>query len=228
MKILIVEDQLPLLRQISKLMEAEGYVCETSNTFQSARDKIGVHNYDLLVVDVNLPGGSGLELIRYVKKEQPKTAVIVISARDSLANKVEGLDLGADDYITKPFEMAELLARVKSVLRRYFFKGESNIQFGDIVLDPDKQIVTAAGVILDLTRTEYKILLFFFSNPGRVLTREGMAEHVWGDHMDLADSFDFIYSHIKNLRKKIRDVGVPDPIKVVYGVGYKLVTSGET
>lgn len=228
MKILVVEDQLPLLRQISRLMEAEGYVCETSGTFQAARDKIGVHNYDLLIVDVNLPGGSGLELIRYIKKEQPKTAVIVISARDSLANKVEGLDLGADDYITKPFEMAELLARVKSVLRRYFFKGEAHIQFGEIILDPDKQLVTAAGNLLDLTRTEYKILLFFFSNPGRVLTREGMAEHVWGDHMDLADSFDFIYSHIKNLRKKIRDVGVADPIKVVYGVGYKLQSSEDS
>ena len=227
MKIFVIEDQIPLLRQISRLMEAEGYVCETSHTYQAARDKLGVHTYDLLIVDVNLPGGSGLELIRYIKKEQPKTAVIVISARDSLANKIEGLELGADDYITKPFEMAELLARVKSVLRRYFFKGESNIRFGQIVLDPDKQTVTAAGTLLDLTRTEYKILLFFFSNPGRVLTREGMAEHVWGYHMDLADSFDFIYSHIKNLRKKIRDTGVSDPIKVVYGVGYKLMDMGD-
>jgi DNA-binding response OmpR family regulator len=123
--------------------------------------------------------------------------------------------------------MAELLARVKSVLRRYYFKGDSTIRYGDIELDPDKQTVTAGGRLLDLTRTEYKILLFFFSNAGRVLTREGMAEHVWGDHMDLADSFDFIYSHIKNLRKKIRDAGAADPIKVVYGVGYKLQNEAE-
>jgi DNA-binding response OmpR family regulator len=227
MKILVVEDQLPLLRQIAKLMENEGYVCETASEFKSAWEKIGVHSYDLLVVDVNLPGGSGLELIRHIKSEHRKMAVIVISARDSLAHKIEGLDLGADDYITKPFEMAELLARVKSVLRRYYFKGDSTIRYGEIELDPDKQTVTAGGRLLDLTRTEYKILLFFFSNAGRVLTREGMAEHVWGDHMDLADSFDFIYSHIKNLRKKIRDAGAADPIKVVYGVGYKLQNQAE-
>ena len=222
MKILVVEDQIPLLTQIEKLISKEGYVCETASDFKIAWEKVWSFSYDLLVVDINLPGGSGLEIIRKVKNEHPKTAIIVISARDSIANKIEGLEIGADDYITKPFEMAELLARIKSVLRRYFFQGDSTITYGDITLDTNNQSVVVNGTQLDLTKSEYKILLFFFSNEGRVLTREGMAEHVWGDHMDLADSFDFIYSHIKNLRKKIRDAGGVDPIKVVYGVGYKL------
>ena len=222
MKILVIEDQLPLLQQIEKLICNEGYVCEIASDFKSAWEKVWSYKYDLLVVDINLPGGSGLEIIHKVKNEHPKTAIIVISARDSTANKIEGLEIGADDYITKPFEMSELLARIKSVLRRYFFQGDSSITFGDITLDPNNQTVQVYGKFLDLTKTEYKILLFFFSNVGRVLTRDGMAEHVWGDHMDLADSYDFIYSHIKNLRKKIRDAGGVDPIKVVYGVGYKL------
>lgn len=224
MKILVVEDQLPLLEQISNLLQHEGYVCERADRFISAQDRIISHEYDLVIVDLNLPGGSGLELVRMVKSDYPQTGIIIISARDALVQKIEGLDLGADDYITKPFALPELLARVKSVFRRSSFRGEKIIQYGDIRLDPDRQEVSVRNEPIELTRTEYKMLLFFLSNPGRVLSRDNMAEHVWGDHMDLADSYDFIYSHIKNLRKKIRGAGGTDPIKVVYGVGYRLKT----
>jgi DNA-binding response OmpR family regulator len=176
----------------------------------------------LVIVDINLPDGSGLDVIQILKNTKRSTPVIVISARDSTQSKIEGLELGADDYLTKPFDISELLARVKSVIRRSYFSGKAEITFGDITIETDVQKVRAGETYLELTKTEFNILMYFFSNPGRVLTREGMAEHIWGDHMDLADSFDFIYSHIKNIRKKLKSTGAEDPIKVVYGVGYKL------
>jgi len=222
-KILLIEDHTPLRQQLENLLAQQGYVCETAANYPQAAAKSEVYVYDLLLVDINLPGGgSGLDIIRRVKKEHPHTAIIVISARDATNHKIEGLELGADDYITKPFDVSELLARVKSVLRRYAFDGRAEVTYGNITIDTQRQVVLVDDAEVDLTKTEYKLLLFFFSNAGRVLTREGMAEHVWGDHMDLADSFDFIYSHMKNLRKKLKHAGAMDLIKVVYGVGYKL------
>jgi DNA-binding response OmpR family regulator len=152
----------------------------------------------------------------------------VVSARDALDNKIEGLELGADDYVTKPFDMAELVARVKALVRRRNFGGQSVVTQGDFSIDTQSREVTAAGRKIDLTRSEYDILLFLFSNAGRVISRESLAEHIWGDHMDLADSFDFIYSHIKNLRKKITTAGATDPIRAVYGIGYKYEISRES
>lgn len=223
MKILLIEDHTALRQQLETLLAGQGYVCETASNYPQAAAKSGVYTYDLLLVDINLPGGgSGLDIIRQVKKEHPHTAVIVISARDATSHKIEGLELGADDYITKPFDVSELLARVKSVLRRYAFDGRETVTYGNITIDTARQLVQVDAAEVELTKTEYKLLLFFFSNAGRVLTREGMAEHVWGDHMDLADSYDFIYSHMKNLRKKLKIAGALDLIKVVYGVGYRL------
>lgn len=221
MKLLIVEDNLKLLDAITEILIAEKFLCETSANYPDAHEKIFMYQYDILVVDINLPGGSGLNLIREIKVQNPATGIIVISARNSLDNKLEGFDLGADDYITKPFDMAELVARIKSLLRRRNFAGTDTINFGNISIDTTKREVTANSHKIDLTKSEFDILLFFFSNPERVLTRESIAEHIWGDNMDLADSFDFIYSHIKNLRKKITTTGCDDPIKAVYGVGYK-------
>jgi DNA-binding response OmpR family regulator len=222
MKILLIEDHEPLRRQVSQILTGQGYVCEEAGTFSEALEKVALYEYDLLIVDINLPGGSGLGIIREVKKSAPQSAVMVVSARDSVTQRIEGLELGADDYISKPFDLAELLARVKSLIRRYRFDGKQQLVIGSVVIDTYHQQVSIHNEPLELTRTEYKLLLFFASNIGRVLTREGMAEHVWGDHMDVADSFDFIYSHIKNLRKKLRQAGGGDPIKVVYGVGYKM------
>ncbi len=228
MKFLIVEDNAKLLEAIPETLESEKYLCETSLNFQDAHEKIFLYNYDILIVDINLPDGSGLELIKEIKKQNSSTGIIVISARNSLDNKIEGLDLGADDYITKPFDMAELVARVKALLRRRNFSGNSNVTFNGITIDTTSREVFADQQKIELTKSEYDILLFFFSNPGRTLTKEGIAEHIWGDNMDLADSFDFIYSHIKNLRKKITVTGNSDPIKAVYGIGYKLAAEQET
>ncbi|GJM31836.1 MAG: DNA-binding response regulator [Saprospiraceae bacterium] len=222
MKILIVEDNLKLLESITEVLDAEGFRCETSANFRIADEKVFLYDYDILIVDINLPDGSGLDLIKEIKIHHPNTGIIVISARNSLDNKLEGLELGADDYITKPFDMAELVARVKALLRRRNFSGNNIVTFGDISLNTNTREVMAGNQQIDLTKSEFAILLFFFSNPKRVLTRESIAEHIWGDNMDLADSFDFIYSHIKNLRKKITAAGVEDPLKAVYGIGYKL------
>lgn len=222
MKLLIVEDNLKLLDAITETLVSGGFFCETSTNYPEAHEKIFLYNYDILIVDINLPGGSGLDLIREIKTCDPSTGIIVISARNSLDNKLEGLDLGADDYITKPFDMAELVARIKALIRRRSFAGNPIVSFGELSIDTNKREVIANNLKVDLTKSEFEILLFFFSNPGRVLTRESIAEHIWGDNMDLADSYDFIYSHIKNLRKKITSAGCPDRIRAVYGIGYKL------
>ncbi len=222
MKILIVEDNLNLLEAIRETLVSERYVCETAEKYTTASEKIYMYTYDVMVVDINLPDGSGLKLIREIKKINPETGIIIISARDSLDNKIEGLELGADDYLTKPFDMAELVVRVKALLRRRNFSGKSTVSFGDITIDTGRREVTAGTKKVNLTKSEYNILLFFISNPNRVLTKESIAEHIWGDNMDLADSFDFIYSHIRNLRKKITSAGCEDPIRVVYGIGYRL------
>ncbi len=224
MKILIIEDNLTLLDSISSSLNGEKFLCETAADFNTAHEKIFLHEYDAVIVDINLPGGSGLEIIRELKKINSKTGVIVISARDSTDNKAKGLELGADDYITKPFDMVELIARIKALMRRRIFAGNSNISYGDITIKTDSREVFVKNEKIELTKSEYDILLFFFSNPQRVITKESIAEHIWGDNMDLADSFDFIYSHIKNLRKKITAQHTPDPIKAVYGIGYKLDT----
>jgi DNA-binding response OmpR family regulator len=221
MKLLVVEDNIKLLETIAEVLLAAKYVCEKAADFNSASEKISLYNYDIVVVDINLPDGSGLDLIKAIKKQKAETGIIVISARNSLDNKIEGLDLGADDYLTKPFDMAELLARVKALLRRRSFSGSDLVSLGEISINTSNRQVYARNMQLELTKSEYDILLFFFANSNRVLTRESIAEHIWGDNMDLADSFDFIYSHIKNLRKKITASGVDDPIKAVYGIGYK-------
>lgn len=222
MKLLVVEDNQQLLDIIINRLVGEKYICESATDFYKAQEKVGVYRYDLVVVDINLPGGSGLDLIREVKKQDAATGIIVISARNSLDNKIEGLELGADDYLTKPFDVSELAARVKALIRRKNFLGNQVISYGNISMDTDSREVTVNKEKIELTKSEYDILLFFFSNPGRVLTRESIAEHIWGDHMDLADSYDFIYSHIKNLRKKVSGNGSKDLIKAIYGIGYKL------
>lgn len=227
MKILIVEDNKLLLDDIANALGKANYLCEKADNFTKADEKISLYHYDLIIFDINLPDGSGLDLIRNLKKRTPDTGVIIVSARISLDNKVEGFELGADDYIVKPFDMAELIARIKSVIRRRNFAGQNIAKLGDIAIDSFNRCAFANDKLLKLTKSEYDILLFFFSNQGRILTKESIAEHIWGDNMDLVDSFDFIYSHIKNLRKKITSTGAKDPISVVYKVGYKFDTSND-
>lgn len=222
MKLLIVEDHFDLQQAIRKSLEQSGFLCETASSVKVAEEKINLYEYDILILDLNFPDGTGLDLIRLIKKINLKTGILVVSARNALDQRIEGIELGADDYLTKPFEMAELIVRVKSILRRRNFGGSNHIISGELSIDPEKRMLEVKGQKVDLTKSEFDLLLFFVSNPNRVLSRESLAEHIWGDNMDLADSFDFIYSHIKNLRKKISTAGGYIPIRAVYGIGYKL------
>jgi DNA-binding response OmpR family regulator len=172
-------------------------------------------------VDITIPGGSGLDIIRELKKKGSEAGIIIISAKNSIEDKISGLDLGADDYLTKPFHLSELNSRIKSIVRRRSFKGSNEICFHEISIVPDEMLVSVNKKTVTLTKKEFDLLLFFISNKNRVITKESIAEHLWGDDMDTADSFDFIYSHIKNLRKKLVEKGSEDYIQTVYGMGYK-------
>jgi DNA-binding response OmpR family regulator len=220
-KILLVEDEAAIGESVVSFLKKEGHVCEWVKNFGAGDEKVSLYQYDCALIDIGLPGGSGLDIIKSLKKNNPKTGIIIISAKNSLDDKISGLDLGADDYITKPFHFAELNSRLNSVLRRRNFEGSSEIVFEKIKIIPDKQEVSVKGKTLSLTKKEFDLLLFFISNKNRVVTKESIAEHLWGDEMDMADSFDFIYSHIKNLRKKITDAGGDDYLRSVYGMGYK-------
>lgn len=223
MNILIIEDEKVLLNSISGYLENEGYHVEGVSTFKEASEKINLYSYDCILVDIGLPDGSGFDVISELKKNRILSGVIIISARNALEDKLKGLEIGADDYLTKPFDMAELNARVKAIIRRKNFEGQTDIVFNEIRIEPNKRQVFVNDSEIILTRKEYDLLLYFLSNPKWILTKESIAEHLWGDHMDMADSFDFIYTHIKNLRKKIVEYGKADYIQSVYGVGYKFI-----
>jgi len=221
MNILIVEDEHDLGKTISDYLKISGYVCEWVDNFEKGMEKTWVYTYDCILVDINLPGGSGLKIIDRLKKLKSKSGIIIISARNAIEDRIYGLDLGADDYITKPFDLSELNARIKSLLRRRNFEAQNEIIFNEIIAMPYEKVVTVNEKPLNLTRKEFDLLLFFLSNTNRVITKETIAEHLWGDDIDMAGSYDFIYSHLKNLRKKIQDKGGTNYIHSIYGVGYK-------
>lgn len=223
MKILIIEDEPSLRELIQCTLEKERYVVETAPDFDSGMDKIELYDYDCILLDIMLPGGSGLELLQHLKSLRKKENVIIISAKDSLEDKIQGLDLGADDYLAKPFHLAELTARVKSVLRRKHRDGENCITLGNVSLYPDTFRVTVADKTLELSRKEYDILHYFMNRPNRMINKHTLAESVWGDHIDQVDNFDFIYAQIKNLRKKLKEASATIEVKAVYGFGYKMV-----
>ncbi|MDR0938658.1 MAG: response regulator transcription factor [Mediterranea sp.] len=222
MKILVVEDEPSLRELIQRWLEKERYVVETAADFNSALYKIEDYDYDCILLDIMLPGGSGLSLLGELKASRKRKNVIIISAKDSLDDKVKGLGLGADDYLAKPFHLAELSARIKSVVRRHQQEGEMDIRQGNVRVEPDEFRVTVGGKELELNRKEYDILLYFMNRPGRMVNKSTLAESVWGDHIDQADNFDFIYAQIKNLRKKLKDAGASVELKAVYGFGYKM------
>jgi DNA-binding response OmpR family regulator len=221
MKILIIEDEPDLLQEIAAYLVKENYVCETAKNFNEAAEKLNLYHYDMAIVDITLPGGSGLNLITLLKQKFTDTGILIISAKNSLDDKLTGLETGADDYLTKPFHLAELNARMKAVLRRRKFDGANEISFQEINIHPENKTVTIIGTPIQLTRKEYELLYFFVANKNRLLTKESIAEHLWGDNIDLADNFDFIYTHINNLRKKILAAGGTDYLKTIYGMGYK-------
>lgn len=222
MKLLIIEDETELLDSIKAYFEKESYLCEQALTFAEAEEKVNLYTYDCIFLDLNLPGGNGLQLIPLIKKHQKDTGIIIISARDKIEDRIQGLELGADDYLTKPFHLSELNARFRSVIRRLKFDGEEVIKINDIEILPNKREVIYQATKFDLTPKEYNILLYLSINKNKVVTKESLAEHLLGDFADTSDSFDFVYSHIKNVRKKISEKTGQDYIKNVYGVGYKL------
>ena len=222
MKILIVEDEPSLRELIQRSLEKERYVVEVAADFNSALCKIEDYDYDCVLLDIMLPDGNGLNLLERLKAMHKRENVIIISAKDSLEDKVLGLELGADYYLPKPFHLAELNARIKSVIRRQHHDGEVDIRLGNIRILPDKYQVLIDEKEVELNRKEYDILLYFINRPGRLVNKNTFAESVWGDHIDQVDNFDFIYAQIKNLRKKLKDAGATAEIKAVYGFGYKM------
>ncbi len=223
MKVLIVEDELALVELTSKALKKEGFIVETATDYPSAAEKLAVYSYDCVLLDVMLPGGSGLDLLRRLKADGNRANVIITSAKDSLDDKVTGLGLGADDYLAKPFHMAELVARMRSVARRSMNAGDFAFVFGNVSLEPDTGRVTVAGQDVLLLKKEFDILKYFIQRPEHIVDKAVLAEAVWGDHVDQADDFQFVYAQVKNLRKKLDGAGADIEIRSVYGFGYKLI-----
>lgn len=221
MNVLIVEDEQALLSSIQQYLSGIGITCTSAEDVSQALAAIHEKEFDCILLDIGLPDGSGFRVIEEMQQKEHTTGIVIISARNSLDDRLLGLNIGADDYVTKPFHMSELIARIKSVTRRRSSQERKEIVFHELRLVPDEMVMYVGENMLTLTKKEHELMNFLISNPNRVLTREAIAEHLWGDHADMADSFDFIYSHIKNLRKKIVDNGGKDYIKSVYGVGYK-------
>jgi DNA-binding response OmpR family regulator len=223
MKILIIEDQQELSDSIHSYLSHENFSCERAYDFHTAMDKILLYDYDCIILDITLPFGNGLDILKELKEQNKADGVLIISARNSLDDKVTGLNLGADDYLTKPFHLPELSARVAAIIRRKSFEGKNRIILDKLVLDLQDKTVKGAKGSIDLTRKEYELLVYFISNKNKVITKEAIVEHLWGDDIDMADNYDFIYTHVKNLRRKLVQAGCPDYIKGIYGMGYKFV-----
>ena len=227
MKILIIEDEKDLREVMTRSLEKERFIVETAVDYPTALQKINDYDYDCILLDIMLPGGNGLSILEELKKLKKRESVIIVSAKDSIEDKVTGLDLGADDYLAKPFHLAELHARVKSVIRRHQTDGNTEIEIENLILHPDDHTVFINGEELKLNRKEFDLLYYFVTNPNRLINKTTLAEAVWGDNIDQADSLDFIYSQVKNLRKKMKHAEAITEIKAVYRFGYKLITTPE-
>ena len=223
MKILVIEDEPEMMGLIKQFLVDENYVVEEAGDFHSGLDKIISYDYDCILLDIMLPDGNGLELLQELKNLDKADSVIIISAKDSLDDKIKGLDLGADDYLTKPFHIAELNARIKSVIRRKKSDGRRLLELENVKINMEERSVLVNNQPMDLNRKEFDILVFLGMNKSRVVSKSAIAENIWGDYIDKANDFDFIYSQIKNLRKKLRDHEAKIDINAVYGMGYKLI-----
>ncbi len=227
MRLLIIEDEKPLTKSIHSYLLQSNFLCDTAYSYGEGKDKLETGSYDCIVLDITLPGGNGLDLLQHMKRRKVTAGVIIISARNSLDDKINGLEKGGDDYLTKPFHLAELTARINSIIRRKKFEGNNVIALDKLTVNILNKTVKSGEDDIHLTKKEYKLLLYLISNRNRIVTKEAIADHLWEDHANLGYSFDFVYSHIKNLRKKLVDNGCPDYIKALYGMGYKFVVEEE-
>ena len=223
MKLLVGEDEQSLLNSITQFFRREQFLCEAASTYNDAIQRIDVFQYDCIILDINLPGGSGLQLLKYLREDKKREGVIIISARDSLDDKIAGLDLGADDYLTKPFHLSELNARVKALIRRKYSDGARMITMGNLKIDLSARLVTFNEQPVALSKLEYDLLLFLASNKNRVVSRQAIAEHIYDGTAEEGPGPEFVYSHIKNLKRKLKEKGCQEIIHSVYGFGYKLV-----
>jgi DNA-binding response OmpR family regulator len=223
MKLLIIEDEFSLQEMMSATLRKEGYIVETASTYAAAVEKLGAYSYDCILLDITLPDGNGLDILEEIKKSGSVVNVIITSARDSIDDKIRGLELGADDYLAKPFHLAELAARIRSVTRRSRNAGELAYNVGNVSLFEASQRVTVGGREVTLLKKEFDILKYFLMRPGHMVDKAVLAEAVWGDHADQSDDFQYVYAQMKNLRRKLAEAGADIEIKAVYGFGYKLV-----
>ena len=225
MKLLLIEDNKELSNNISSYLNKEKYLVESAASYEAGIDKLSGFEYDVVLLDLMLPDGNGIDLLKLVRQENPDVGILIISAKNALDDKIKGLELGADDYLPKPFHLSELNARIKAIYRRRQLSGSEVAVFNELEVNTETFEAKVKGQFLDLTRKEFEMLLYLLVNKNRVLTKQSIAEHLWGDYVDLMDSFDFVYQHIKNLRKKITQAGGKDYIQTLYGSGYKFNTS---
>lgn len=225
MKILIIEDEDGLSRNINSYFKEDGNICENAGNIAEAIDKLSLYSYDIVLLDIGLPDGEGFEILKLLKTQRKNEAVLIISACNSLDDKIKGLNIGADDYIIKPFHLAELKARVMATYRRKTANSNNEIVFNEITVNLLARTVVVNKIPIILTRKEFELLIYFLSNKGKVISKTAIARHLWGEEMDFYNNFDFIYTHVKNLRKKLLDASSNDYLKSVYGIGYKFSTS---
>lgn len=221
MKILIIEDEAALAQSISEYLSGENYLCEYADTFGEAMSKIETFDYDCILLDIMLPDGNGLTILEELKKQQKQDGVIIISAKNALDDKIEGLKLGADDYLTKPFHLSELMARVYSIIRRKQFSSSNVVKQNELQIDLLAKTVSVNDDVISLTKKEFDLLIYFIGNKNKVISKSTLAEHLSGDFADMLDNHDFVYAHVKNLKKKLYDAGCGHYLKTVYGTGYK-------
>lgn len=221
MKVLVIEDETALLQDIKNYLVVENMMVETAIDFKEAMRKISDYNYDCVVVDINLPYGSGFDIIKELKGQKSKAGILIISARNSLDDKLNGLNIGSDDYLVKPFHLSELNARINSIFRRRFLEGNNITIFNEISIDHFAQTVKVNSTQLILTRKEFDLLAYFITNKNKVLSQSAIVEHLWCDEIEFADSYKFLYTHVRNLRKKLQDAGCSNYLKSIYGIGYK-------
>lgn len=223
MKLLIIEDEQELSESIVAYLSSENYVCEQAFTYSDAKMKVNLYDYDCVLLDLMLPGGNGLDILREIREKQNPVGIIIVSAKDSLDDKLKGLEIGADDYLSKPFHLPELSMRIYAIIRRKEFTANNVLRNNGIEINLTSKAINVNGMPVVLTKTEYDLLLFFIANRNKVISKASMAEHLSGDMADMLDNYDFVYTHIKNLKAKLAEAGVSDCIKNIYGVGYKWV-----